>query len=116
MIVVHYKWGDIMAKCSNILIMSLALTCVVSSVDGVLLPTANANMTNQTTNANNIALSQLINSRTQQANKVFENINYQKMSGTDKDSFFDDGGLGNISSDSRIKNFHMKSDTDDGVE
>ena len=108
MMVAHHQQEPSMIKIAKFILYSL-LFCLVNSTYAMLLPTTNT--TNSTTNnASNTALSQMINSRTQQANKAFDNVNYKKMAGDNKDSFFDNGGMGDIGGDLQFKNFRTHTD------
>ena len=82
---------------------------MVGNTYGMLLPTTSNTNNNSTSNINN-GLSQLMEHRTQQANKVFENVTYKKMSGSSKSDFFDGGGLGKIGGDTQFKTFRIQSD------
>ncbi len=102
-----------MSKINRLALGVMLLGLAISSAQGMLLPNMNNNTTEShpNNNANNTALLQLINSRTQQADKAFKNVNYKKMSGNSKSGFFDHGGLGDIDGDTQFKRFHIQHDS-----
>jgi hypothetical protein len=94
-----------MAKAGIVLIF-LSLLCV--NAIGYYPPTNTSNQMQNGQQPNNFAnrpLSYQMSIKTQQANKVFENVNYKKFAGENKDSFFDNGGLGKLSGEQKFKKF-----------
>ena len=90
--------------------MLIFLSLLCANAIAYYPPTNTTNQMQNRQQPNNFAnrpLSYQMNIKTQQANKVFKNVNYKKFAGEGKDSFFDNGGLAKLSGGQKFKNFSI---------